>query len=180
MGVEVGLDPGWGGAPRPLVCPQLRSAPLTRCAKGRRGSRCPRNLGSSRSTLSLRVCGATCGGGPAPSLRTSTSFPKATPPQVALSAACLLRAPWCQGWSRRPEWSWSPGFSGSGHTATSLLSAAPPSALWRGSAQLVLRGLGAFQHPGSCIQPRLALICLEDVALNFPQTQNSWEKMYSK
>lgn len=35
----------------------------------------------------------------------STSFPKATPPQVALSAACLLRASPCQGWSRRPEWS---------------------------------------------------------------------------
>ena len=55
VGVEVGLDPGGGGALRTLVCPQLRSAPLAGCAKGRRGSRCPRNLGSSRSTLGLRV-----------------------------------------------------------------------------------------------------------------------------
>ena len=49
---------------------------------------------------------ATCGGELAPSLWASAaSFPKATPPQVALSAACLLRASPCQGWSRRPEWS---------------------------------------------------------------------------
>ena len=101
------IRPWWrrGGA-RAFVRPQLCSSPLTGCAKGRRGSECPRNLGSPRSTLGLRVYMTTCGGELAPSLWASAaSFPKATPPQVALSAACLLRASPCQGWSRRPEWS---------------------------------------------------------------------------
>ena len=52
---------------------------------------------------------------------------------------------------------------------TALLSRHHHQRCGRLSCLLVLWGLGAFQRPGGCIQPRLALICLEGVALNCPR-----------
>lgn len=96
-GVEVGLDPGGGGALRTLVSPQLRSAPLAGCTKGRRGSRCSRNLGSQRSTLGLR---GDLQGGRALSLRGRPPFHRPHPHRwLCLPPACsgLLGAKGCHG-----------------------------------------------------------------------------------
>ena len=108
-----GIRPWWGRGPAdPCEPPAPLRIPRWVHQGHRRGARCPRSLGSQRATLGLQ--GDLRGDlrGRASSVPgASASFPKASRPQVALSATCLLRAPWCQGLSRQPKWSWSPGLS---------------------------------------------------------------------
>ena len=141
------LDPGGGGrGPRTFERPQLCSSPLTGCAKGRRGSECPRNLGSPRSTLgSAGLHGDLRGRASSLPVGVGGLLPKGHTP--AGGSVCRLPA---QGFSvprvvtaaRVVLEPWV--VSSSEDTATSFLSAAPPSALWPGSAAHWSCGAGSF------------------------------------
>ena len=98
----MGLDPGGGVAPRTLVSPQLGSAPLTGCAKGiggAHGAPGP-SAPSAPPSVCRATCGATCGGGRAPSLgrRPPSQRPHAHR-WLCLPPACsgLLGAKGCHG-----------------------------------------------------------------------------------